>query len=99
RRCRLYETIAPYQRASALRRIESPFLRSQQAALVKRLRAFLYRSIPEPEQGPAAVVDALGLLPSLDAWDPRRSEQRLGAARARAALGRAALALAPALRR
>ena len=99
RRCRLYETIAPYQRAGALRRPESPFLRSRQAALVKRLRAYLFRWIPELERAREEVVEALDLLTSFEAWDRLRSDQRLGPARARAALECAVLALAPSLRR
>lgn len=93
RRCRLYEAIAPYQRASALRRPDSPFLRGRHAALARRLRADLRRWLPELERAPGDVVEGLDLLTSFEAWDRLRSDQRLGPARARAVLERAARAL------
>jgi len=99
RRCRLYEAIAPFKRASAQRRVDSAFLRGRQAALVRRLRAHLRLWIPELERAPDAAGEALELVTSFEAWDRLRVDQRLGAARAQAALECAALALAPALRR
>jgi AcrR family transcriptional regulator len=93
RRCRLYEAIAPYKRAGALRRADSPFLRSRQAALARRLRTELRRWLPELERAPEELLEALDLVTSFEAWDRLRSEQRLGAARAQATLERVALAL------
>jgi AcrR family transcriptional regulator len=93
RRCRLYETIAPYKRAGALRRADSPFLRENHAALARRLRAELRRWLPELASAPAPLAEALELVTSFEAWDRLRADQRLGPARTRAALERAALAL------
>lgn len=98
RRCRLYEAIAPYKRAGALRRADSPFLRGRQAALARRLRAELRRWLPELERAPEELAEGLELLTSFEAWDRLRSEQRLGAARTQAVLEGAALALAGPLR-
>jgi AcrR family transcriptional regulator len=99
RRCRLYETIAPYKRAAAMRRAESPFLRETHAALARRLRADLRRWLPELEQAPEPLAEALELVTSFEAWDRLRSDQRLGAARTCAVLERAALALVAELAR
>ncbi|HSJ96585.1 MAG TPA: TetR family transcriptional regulator [Myxococcota bacterium] len=99
RRCRLYETIAPYQRARAVRRGDSAILRASHAALTRRLRVDLRRWLPELERAPEPLAEALELVTSFEAWDRLRSDQRLGAARAHAALERAALALAAELRR
>jgi AcrR family transcriptional regulator len=93
RRCRLYEAIAPYKRAGALRRPTSPFLRGRHATLVRRLRADLRRSLPELDAAPAELAEALELVTSFEAWDQLRSDQRLGAARARAVMERSVLAL------
>jgi AcrR family transcriptional regulator len=93
RRCRLYEAIAPYHRAGALRRPDSPFLRGRQAALVRRLRTELRRWLPELEHAPGDLVEGLDLLTSFEAWDRLRSDQRLGPVRARDVLARAALSL------
>lgn len=99
RRCRLYETIAPYKRAAALRRLDSPFLRENHVALVRRLRADLRAWLPELADAPEPVAEALELVTSFEAWDRLRSDQRLGPARAREVMARAALALAAELRR
>lgn len=92
RRCRLYEAIAPYKRAGALRRADSPFLRGRHAALARSLRAELRRWLPELEGGAEELLEALDLVTSFEAWDRLRSEQRLGAARVQATLERLALA-------
>lgn len=99
RRCRLYETIAPYERAGARRRAGSPFLRASHAALARRLRAELRRWLPELARAPEPLAEAFELVTSFEAWDRLRAEQRLGPARAHATLERMALALAKALAR
>jgi len=99
RRCRLYEAIAPYKRAAAMRRAESPFLRETHAALARRLRADLRRWLPELERAPEPLAEALELVSSFEAWDRLRSDQRLGPARARVALELTVLALAAELGR
>lgn len=93
RRVVFFERIAPYKRAATLRRSRSPYLRSRHAELVRLLRADLLRCLPELRRGPAALVDALELVTSFEAWDRLRTEQRLGRARAHAAVERTVLGL------
>jgi hypothetical protein len=53
---------------------------------VKLLRTELLRWLPELRRAPAALVDALELATSFEAWDRLRIEQRLGRERAHAAV-------------
>jgi hypothetical protein len=93
RRVVFFERIAPYKRAANLKRWRSPFLRDGHAQLVRGLRTDLVRWLPELRRAPAAVVDALELATSFEAWDRLRSEQRLGRERAQAAVERVVLGL------
>jgi hypothetical protein len=93
RRIAFFEHIAPYKRSSNLRRWRSPFLRGGHARLVRGLRADLLRALPELDDAPADVVDALELATSFEAWDRLRTEQRLGRERARAVVERLVLGL------
>lgn len=93
RRVALFERIAPYKRAGNLQRWRSPFLQANHRALVRELRASLRRWLPELADAPPERLEALDLATSFEAWDRLRSEQRLGAARARAVLEEIALAL------
>jgi len=97
-RVAFFERIAPYKRSGNLKRWRSPFLRDRHALLVRGLRADLLRWLPELRRGPAALIDALDLTTSFEAWDRLRSEQSLSRARARAAVERTVLALAKELR-
>jgi AcrR family transcriptional regulator len=92
-RATFFERIAPYKRAANVRRWRSPFLRDNHARLVRVLRMELLRWVPELGRAPAAVVDALEVATSFEAWDRLRSEQGLTRARAQAAVERAVLAL------
>lgn len=92
-RASFFERIAPYKRAGNLRRWRSPFLAERHAALVRELRADLLRWLPELADAPPALVEALELATSFEAWDRLRCEQRLGRTRAQAAMERLALAL------
>jgi AcrR family transcriptional regulator len=93
RRVTFFERIARYKRAATLRRSRSPYLQDRHAELVQLLRAELLRWLPELRRAPAAVVDALELATSFEAWDRLRVEQGLGRARAHAAVERTALGL------
>jgi AcrR family transcriptional regulator len=93
RRAALFERIAPYKRASNLHRRRSPFLRSRHGELVRELRSDLLRWLPELAQAQRAIVEALDQATSFEAWDRLRDEQRLGRARATAAMELAALSL------
>jgi len=93
RRAALFERITPYKRASNLHRHRSPFLRSQHGKFVRELRADLLLWLPELADAPRVLVEALDQATSFEAWDRLRDEQRLGRARAAAAMERAALSL------
>ena len=86
RRVAFFERIARYKRAANLRRSRSPYLSARHAELVKLLKTELLRWLPELRRAPAALVDALELATSFEAWDRLRTEQRLGKERAHAAL-------------
>ena len=98
-RVAFFERIAPYKRSANLKRSRSPFLREGHASLVRGLRADLLRCLPELRRAPADVVEALDLALSFEAWDRLRAEQRLGSARAQAAVERIVLALVTGLAR
>ncbi|MBX3027819.1 TetR family transcriptional regulator [bacterium] len=93
RRAVFFERIAPYKRAGNLKRWRSPFLAERHGHLVTVLRGELLRWLPELRRAPAALVDALELATSFEAWDRLRGEQRLAATRARAVVERTVLAL------
>jgi len=88
RRAVFFERIARYKRAANLRRSRSPFLRDRHAGLVRLLRTELLRWLPELDGAPVALVDALELATSFEAWDRLRVDQRLGRDRAQAAVER-----------
>ena len=93
RRAAFFERVAPYKRASNLKRWRSPFLRAQHRRLVSELRADLVRWLPELEDAEPEIFEALDQTTSFEAWDRLRTDQRLGRARATASLERAASAL------
>jgi AcrR family transcriptional regulator len=93
RRVAFFERIGPYKRAGNAKRRRSPFLGERHAQLVRVLRGELLRWLPELRRAPAALVDALELTTSFEAWDRLRSEQKLGRARAAAAVAHTVLAL------
>jgi AcrR family transcriptional regulator len=93
RRVVFFERIAPFKRSANLKRWRSPFLRDRHADLVRRLRADLLRWLPELDHAPDALVEALDLVTSFEAWDRLRTEQRLGRERAQAALERMVLGI------
>ena len=92
-RAGLFERVAPYMRSTNLNRGHSPFLADQHRKIVGQLRARLQRWLPELREAPADLVEALDQATSFEAWDRLRSDQRLGRARARAAMERAVRAL------
>lgn len=93
RRATFFERIAPYKRAGNVKRWHSAFIAARHAELVRVLRADLLRWLPELRRAPAAVLDAVELATSFEAWDRLRSEQKLSRARAQAAVERTVLAL------
>jgi len=93
RRARLFERIAPYKRSANLNRQRSPFLNATHQRLVVMLREHLLRWLPELARRPREELDALELATSFEAWDRLRSEQKLSALRAHAAVLACVLAL------
>ena len=83
-RAAFFERIAPYKRSGNAQSGGGPFMRAQHAELVRRLRAALWRWLPELGAAPAEVADALELVTSFEAWERLRADQRLGRASARA---------------
>lgn len=98
-RVAFFERIAPYKRAGNLKRWRSPFLKGRHALLVRTLRQELRRWLPEIGAAPAAVVDALELATSFEAWDRLRTEQGLSVARAKSTIEQIVLSLGRELRR
>ena len=97
-RVAFFERITPYKRSGNLKRWRSPFLRDRHTLLVRALRADLLRWLPELRRAPAAIIDALDLAASFEAWDRLRSEQSLSSTRAQAVMDRTVLALVKELR-
>ena len=93
RRAEVFERIAPYRRAGALMRWRSPFLQNENRAMVRELRAQLRAVLPEVDAAPPAVLDALDVLTSFEAWERLRSDQRLGRDRAHESIATSVLTL------
>ena len=92
-RAEVFERVAPYMRSTRLHRSRSPFLADEFRNVVRRLRARLLDWIPELRAAPSDLLEALDQATSFEAWDRLRGEQRLGSARARAAMERSVRAL------
>jgi AcrR family transcriptional regulator len=93
RRAAFYERMAPYKRSGNVQRWRSPYLQGEHAETVRALRETLEAAIPEASAAPADLRAALEMAASFEAWDRLRSDQRLGPARAQAAIERTVLAL------
>jgi AcrR family transcriptional regulator len=85
-RMEFFEHIGPYKRAANVKRWRSPFLSTNHARFVRVLRSELLRWMPELGRAASALVDAVELATSFEAWDRLRSEQGLSRARAQAAI-------------
>jgi len=81
-RVALFERVAPYIRGEVPRRWRSSFLQTSHARFVRELRHDLLRWIPELEDAPAEVLEAVDLASSFEAWDRLRTEQKLTRSRA-----------------
>lgn len=92
-RCAVFERIAPYKRAGNVNRWRSPTLQQAHAGMVRLFRSHLIATLPELDERPAELVDALELVLSFEAWDRLRGDQRLGRDRTRNVLERTARAL------
>jgi AcrR family transcriptional regulator len=83
RRTNLFEKGAPFLRAGAINRWQSPYLTEAHAADVRELRADLDRALPEVSRDSAERQEALALVTSFEAWDRLRVDPKLGRDRAR----------------
>lgn len=83
RRAEVYETIAPFKRASEAHRHRSAFLEAGQARMVATSRKILQAELPPEVASDEPTFEALDLLLSFEAWNRLRREQGLSAARAR----------------
>lgn len=92
-RAAFFERIAPYKRSGNLVRWRSPFLQERHANLQRLLRADLMRWFPELSRAPAALVEAVDLATSFEAWERLRFDRQLGAKAATASVEAAVLAL------
>ncbi len=84
RRSEVFELIAPFQRAGAVHRWRSVFLRDEYVTLTRNLREQLILSLPELKTADPTVVEAADLLACTVAWYRMRDEQGLDVETARA---------------
>ena len=93
RRLEIFGTIAPYLRSSVTQRWRSEFLRKEHERTIRVLRQDLRRWLPELEDRPPEVADALELILSFEGLLRLRFDQRLGPRRIAAVLRRSIPAL------
>ena len=93
RRCELFERMAPFRRAAALQKDLSTFLRTQREQNNGILRLRLFAIFPELEGAPPALVEALDLMSSFEAWNRLKVDQGLSNFEARVSLETAFLSL------
>jgi len=86
RRCELFERMAAFRRAAVLQRDKSQFLHGRIDENEQRLRLRLFACFPELEGAPPAIVEALDLLSSFEAWNRLKMQQGLSNFEARVAL-------------
>jgi len=93
RRCELYERMAAFRRAAWLQKDRSAFLAGQREQNTAILRLRLFATFPELEGAPPALVEALELLSSFEAWNRLLVDQGLSNVEARVCLETAFLSL------
>ncbi len=86
RRCDLFERMAAFRRAAVMHHDKSAFLREQVEINDEVLRARLLATFPELGSAPAALVEALDLLSSFEAWNRLDTRQGLSRAEVHASL-------------
>ncbi len=89
RRAAVFEALAPYLRATRIYRQRSGYLDQQYTEFVKQQRTLLLAQLPELEQAPRDLADAIEVATSFEIWDRLRADQRLPAPRAVEAVERA----------
>ena len=96
-RFEILERVAPYMRSAQPQRDRSDFLQTQHEQTVRDLQRDLRHRLPEIADADSAIADGLDLALSFEAWDRLRSDQHLGARRAREAVERIVTTLVAAL--
>jgi AcrR family transcriptional regulator len=92
-RATLFERVSPYKRSANLQRWRSRFLQDRHLRMQRRLRADLLQWLPELQEEPAYLVEAIDLLTSFEAWERLRCDRQLSRKGAAAVMERAVLAL------
>jgi AcrR family transcriptional regulator len=93
RRIEIFTLLGPYMRASAIQRWRSAFLQQAYERSLRVFRRDLQRWLPEVEVADPAIVDAVELALSFEAWDRLRTTQKLGVRRTANALRRMVVTL------
>lgn len=94
RRSHIFEHLAPFRRAGSIVRHRSAFLRGMDATITRMQREDIDRMIkPYLEEDCDAIMEALDMLLSFEAWDRMRERQRLSRKRTEEVLLTATLAL------
>ncbi len=93
RRAGVFETIAPYRRATEAFRHRSAFLDAGALAMAGTLREILKRELPAEVASDDIRLETLDLLLSYETWSRLRREQGLSPARAQGVLEGAVAAL------
>lgn len=98
RRGRVFERIAPFQRAERTSRWHSPVLQDAHAQMLREQRAHLLASFPEAADLPAEIRQSLEVVTAYEFWELLRTDQGLGVSRAEETLRETMRALFAALR-
>lgn len=94
RRVRVFEHIAPFQRASRGVRATSPFMSREDAAWAATMRMMLESVLaPHLDRRDAELLEVIDVLLSFDAWERLRTVQRLDRAHAQRVLERGVFTL------
>lgn len=93
RRAQIFEQLLPFKAAGDAHRYRSPFLTAEHKALVRLQTQALRRVLPAKIADDKALMAALDLVLSFDAWKRLRHDQGVTARDARSALRLAASAL------
>ncbi len=86
RRCELFERMAAFRRAAVLQRDKSEYLHRQIEENDAILRLRLYAAFLELEGAPPAIVEALDMLSSFEAWNRLKVQQGLSSFETQVAL-------------
>jgi AcrR family transcriptional regulator len=92
-RAAFFERIAPYKRSGNVVRWRSAFLQDRHLNLQRLMRADMLRWFPELDGAPAALIEAVDLTTSFEAWERLRFDRQLGPKAAMAVVEAAILAL------